>query len=106
LRREVQVYITRGFIKEGSPRVYKRWNHTYAIVLIRTCLQHICDVWWRCFFNRVGIPTSTNCPPLLADLFLYSHEAHFRNPDRNHKLWNVGSTEKYRLDLQMLLEFC
>ena len=25
----------------------------------------------------IGIPTGTNCAPLLADLFLYSYESHF-----------------------------
>jgi hypothetical protein len=29
------------------------------------------------FFNTVGIPMGTDCAPLLADLFLYSHEADF-----------------------------
>jgi hypothetical protein len=29
------------------------------------------------FQQSVGIPMSTNCAPLLADLFLYSYEAEF-----------------------------
>jgi hypothetical protein len=28
------------------------------------------------------------------------------NPDRNHKLWNIGSTERYILHMQELLECC
>ena len=28
------------------------------------------------------------------------------NPDRNHKLWNIGSTERYLLHMQELLECC
>ena len=28
------------------------------------------------------------------------------NPDRNHKLWNIVSTEKYLLHMQVLLECC
>jgi hypothetical protein len=40
--------------------------------------QHICFVWWTCFFQQtVAIPMGTNCAPLLTDLFLYSHEAIF-----------------------------
>jgi hypothetical protein len=39
--------------------------------------QHICYVWRTCFSNTVGIPMCTNCAPLLAVLFLYSHEADF-----------------------------
>jgi hypothetical protein len=31
----------------------------------------------RVFQQTVGIPMDTNCAPLLADLFLYSHEADF-----------------------------
>jgi len=31
----------------------------------------------RVFQQTVGIPMGTNCSPLLADLFLYSHEADF-----------------------------
>ena len=31
----------------------------------------------RVFQQTVGIPTGTNCAPLLADLFLYSYEANF-----------------------------
>ena len=29
------------------------------------------------FFKTVGIPTGTNCAPLLVDLFLYLYEADF-----------------------------
>jgi hypothetical protein len=28
------------------------------------------------------------------------------NPDRNHKLWNIGSKERYILHMQTLLECC
>jgi len=28
------------------------------------------------------------------------------NPDRNHKLWNIVSSERYILHMQVLLEFC
>ena len=28
------------------------------------------------------------------------------NPDRNHKLWNIVSTETYILHMQVLLEYC
>jgi hypothetical protein len=30
---------------------------------------------------------------------------HQGNPDRNHKLWNIVSTERYILHMQVLLEF-
>ena len=28
------------------------------------------------------------------------------NPDRNHKLWNIASTNRYILHMQVLLECC
>jgi hypothetical protein len=28
------------------------------------------------------------------------------NPDRNQKFWNIGSTERYVLHMQVLLECC
>jgi hypothetical protein len=28
------------------------------------------------------------------------------NPDKNHKLWNIVSTERYMVYMQVLLEFC
>ena len=28
------------------------------------------------------------------------------NPDRNHKLWNIASTKRYILHMQVLLECC
>jgi hypothetical protein len=28
------------------------------------------------------------------------------NPDRNHKLWNIVSSERYILHMQVLLECC
>jgi hypothetical protein len=28
------------------------------------------------------------------------------NPDRNHKLWNIVSTKRYKLHMQVLLECC
>jgi hypothetical protein len=66
----------------------------------------------RVFQQTVGIPMDTNCALLLADLFLYSYEADFiqgasliaatlhqENPDMNHKLCNVVSTERYILHM-------
>jgi hypothetical protein len=31
---------------------------------------------------------------------------HQGNPDRNHKLWNIASYERYVLHMQVLLEYC
>ena len=39
-----------------------------------TYLLSLLDV----FFKTVGIPMGTNCSPLVADLFVYSYEAYFK----------------------------
>jgi hypothetical protein len=41
-------------------------------------VDDICVVFGDQFFQQsIGIPMGTNYAPLLADLFLYSHEAEF-----------------------------
>jgi hypothetical protein len=48
--------------------------------------------------STLPIGTLGSVAPLLA-ANLYQ-----ANPDRNHKLWNIASTERYILHMQMLLE--
>jgi len=52
--------------------------------------------WWL-EFNRRG--TIGSVASLLAAT-LYRE-----NPDKNHKLWNIGSTERHALHTQVLLEW-
>jgi hypothetical protein len=54
----------------------------------------------RVFQHVVGIPMGPKCALLLTDLILYSHKADF------HKSWNIVSTERYILHIQVLLECC
>jgi hypothetical protein len=56
--------------------------HKYSEVEIKKMLAFLIDniyvfVGGQVFQQTVGIPMGTNCAPLLADLFLYSHEAEF-----------------------------
>jgi hypothetical protein len=61
--------------------------------------QHICYVWRTCFSNTVGIPMCTSCAPLLAVLFLYSHEADFiqglLKKNENKLTWSFNFTFRY-----------
>ena len=43
---------------------------------------------WQNFQQSVGIPMGTNCPPLLADLFLYTFEANFIQTIQNSRVKN------------------
>ena len=43
----------------------------YAQNAVFSDLQHF---WWRSFSTDLAIPIDKRCAPLLADLFLYSHE--------------------------------
>ena len=58
------------------------------------------------FQQTVGSPMSTNCAPLLADLFLHSYEAEFvhkRLPDNNKKLaMSFDHTFRYIDDVQSI----
>ena len=38
--------------------------------------------------------------------FLLAATLYQRNPDRNHKLWNIVSSERYIIHMQVLLECC
>ena len=57
-----------------NPQNYK-FNQFYM-------LEFLVDIIFVVFGEKVfqqivGIPIGTNCAPLLADIFLYSHEADF-----------------------------
>jgi hypothetical protein len=46
--------------------------------MLEFLIDNICAMFGgRVFQQTVGIPMSTNCVPLLADLFFYSYEADF-----------------------------
>jgi hypothetical protein len=45
-------------------------------------------------------------PLEIADASLLAATLYQGNPDRNHKLWNIVSSERYILHMQVLLECC
>ena len=56
----------------------KKFSETDIINMLEFFyLQHICYVWWTCFSTDSRHTNGYNCSPLIADLFLYSYEAHF-----------------------------
>ena len=54
------------------------FSETDIINMLELLIDNIFVIFGgRVFQQTVGIPTGTNCAPLLADLFLYSYEADF-----------------------------
>jgi hypothetical protein len=53
------------------------------------------------------VMTSTLSKGTLGSVaFLLAATLYQGNPDRNHKLWNIVSSERYILHMQVLLECC
>ena len=42
--------------------------------------QHFYLIWHKLYRQVVGIPTGSNCAPLVADLFLFCYEGDFMIP--------------------------
>jgi hypothetical protein len=57
--------------------IFRNFKYPHLIILEILIDKIFYCVWWTCFGTDRDIPMGTNCAPLLADLFLYSHEADF-----------------------------
>jgi hypothetical protein len=76
----------------------KKLSETDIINMLEFFIDNIFAMFdGRVFQQTVGIHMGTNCPPLLADLFLYSYET---------VSIQGFPTERYILHLQVLLECC
>ena len=65
------------FVKHHSDS-NKKFSETDIFNMLEFLIHNIFAMFGeRVFQQTVGIPMSTNCVPLLADLFLYSYEADF-----------------------------
>jgi hypothetical protein len=65
------------FVKHHSDST-KKFSETDIFNMLEFFIDNIfVMLGGRVFQQTVGIPIGTNCAPLLADLFLYSHEADF-----------------------------
>jgi hypothetical protein len=66
-----------SFVKHHSDST-KKFSETDIFNMLEFLIDNIFAMFGgRVFQQTVGIPMSTNCAPLLADLFLYSYEADF-----------------------------
>jgi hypothetical protein len=74
------------FVKHHSDST-KKFSETDIFNMLEFFIDNIFVMFdGRVFQQRVGIPTGTNCDPLLADLFLYSYEANFIHGRNEKKL--------------------
>jgi hypothetical protein len=65
------------FVKHHSDST-KQFSETDIFNMLEFLIDNIFVMFGgRVLQQTVGIPMSTNCAPLLADLFLYSYEAEF-----------------------------
>ena len=56
----------------------KKFSQTEIISMLEFFIEHtFAMLSGRVFQQTVGIPVSTNCTPLLPDLFLYSYDVDF-----------------------------
>jgi hypothetical protein len=65
------------FVQKHSDST-KKFSETNIINMLEFLIENIFVIFGgRVFQQTVGIPMGTQCAPLLADLFLLSHEADF-----------------------------
>ena len=65
------------FVKEHSD-IKNKYTEDDIIKMLEFLVDNICVVFaGKVFQQTFGIPISTNCTPLLADIFLYSYDADF-----------------------------
>ena len=63
------------FVRDHTDSTHK-YTEDDIIQMLNFLIDNIFVVFGgRVFQQTIGIPMGTNCAPLLADLFLYSHEA-------------------------------
>jgi hypothetical protein len=91
-------------MRKGPGSVYNKWNISWSFV---TQIFHNGQPSHGGDHKIFEVMTSTlpkgnlgSVASLLAAI-LYQG-----NPDRNHKLWNIVSSERYILHMQVLLECC
>ena len=81
------------FVREHSDSKHK-YSEDDIIKMLEFLVDNIFVVFaGKVFQQIVGIPMGTNCAPLLADLFLFSHEAEFIQPcsQPGGNSWRLGS---------------
>jgi hypothetical protein len=84
--------------EERTVSVYDKWNIFVTLIFHNGQLSLGGD---RKTFK---VMTLTNVNPWFSSFLVSSNPQ--GNPDSNHKLWNIASTERYILHMQVLQEFC
>jgi hypothetical protein len=85
-------------------RVYDKWNISVFFV---TQIFHSGQPTHGGDRNVFEVLTSTLPRGTLGSVgSLLVVTLYHGNPDRNHKVWNIVSTEIYILHMQVLLEYC
>ena len=70
-------YTDTYFVQDHSDAPQK-YSDTDVIKMLEYLIDNIfMEFGRRIFQQKIGLPMSTNCAPLLADLFLYSYKAEF-----------------------------
>ena len=85
----------------------QKYSNADVIKMLEYLIDNICVEFSRWIFQQiVGIPMGTNCPPLLADLFLYSYEAGFTQSllkaGKKHLAQQFNFTYRYIADVLSL----
>ena len=93
--------IDKSWMRKGTGSAYYKWN--ISVVICDTDLpQRSSKSWWRPYNFRSDDFNLTKRNPWFSS-YLASSNLNQGNPDMNHKLWNIVSTEKYILHMQVLL---
>ena len=90
-------------MKEHSDS-YNKYSEDNLIKMLEFIVDNIFVVFAEKVFQQtVGIPMGTNCAPLLADIFLYSHEAgfiqYFLSMGKKHLASRFNLTYRYIDDI-------
>jgi hypothetical protein len=91
-------------MRKGPESVYDKWNISVVICDTDIPLWSTSHGGDRKTFE---VMTSTYLRGTLDSVAsLLAATLYQGNPDRNHKLWNFVSTERFILHMQVLLECC
>jgi hypothetical protein len=86
----------RGLLKKNEKKLARSFNFTFRYIDNVLSLN---NASFGDFVDRVRGTLGSVASLLAATVYQ-------GNPDRNHRLWNFVSTERYILHMQVLLEGC
>ena len=96
---------------QNSPTVFSRgFQVVHVLLYVSTFLVPCCDVHYNFRIKRCSVHPYPQL--FVGGLMFYlccfiAHSGVMNDlNNRNHKLWNIGSTERHILHMQVLLECC